>query len=86
MIDLIVLSGNWWSPTLKSAVVTNYARLTDGSFSLQLICEPQFTIQIQATTNLVNWVPLLTTNPPVTTIDFVDTQAATFRQRFYRSR
>ena len=86
MIDLIVLSGNWWSPTLKPAVITKPARLADGSFSCQIICEPQFTLQLQASTNFVNWSPLLTTNPPAGIIDFVDTQASTFPRRFYRGR
>lgn len=37
---------------------------------------------IQASTNLVNWVPLQTNTAPFT---FVDTNAGSFRQRFYRS-
>ena len=86
MLDLIVLSGNWWTPTLKPAVLTNYARLTNGSFFLQLITEPQFTNRLETSTNLVSWSALLTTNPTATTVNFVDTQAAVFPHRFYRSR
>ena len=63
MLGLIVLSGNWWTPTLKPAVLTNYAQLTNGSFSLQLLTEPQFTNRLEASTNLADWSPLLATNP-----------------------
>ena len=86
MIDLIVLSGNWWTPALKPTVLTNFARLTNGSFSLQLIAEPQFTNRIEASTNFANWTSLLTTSPLTTSVSFVDTQAASLPQRFYRSR
>ena len=86
MIDLIVLSGNWWTPALKPAVLTNFARLANGSFSLQLIAEPQFTNRIEASTNFANWTSLLTTSPLTTSVSFVDTQAASLPQRFYRSR
>lgn len=86
MIDLIVLSGNWWTPTLKPAVFTNLTRLTNGNFSLQLIAEPQFTNHLEASTNLATWATLLITNPAGTNFTFVDTQATVLPQRFYRSR
>jgi hypothetical protein len=37
---------------------------------------------VQASTNLINWVPLQTNTAPFT---FVDANAGNFRQRFYRS-
>ena len=86
MIDLLVLSGNWWTPALRPAVFTNLTRLTNGNFSLQLIAEPQFTNRLEASTNLATWTTLLTTNPAARNFTFVDTQAAVLTQRFYRSR
>ena len=86
MMDLIVLSGNWWTPTLRPAVFTNLMRLTNGGFSIQLIAEPQFTNRLEASTNLATWTTLLTTNPAGRNFTFVDTQAAVLTQRFYRSR
>ena len=59
MICLIVMSGNWWTPALKPSVITNHARLPNGNFSLQLVCEPQFTNTIQGSTNLSSWTTLL---------------------------
>jgi len=41
-----------------------------------------FNYAVQASTNLIDWVPLLTNTPPFT---FMDTNAAGFQQRFYRS-
>lgn len=86
LIDLIVLSGNWWTPTLKPTIITNYSRLPDGTVSLQFIAEPQFTNHVQMSTDLVNWATLLTTNPVGTNFNFVDTQAPPHSQRFYRVR
>ena len=37
---------------------------------------------VQASTNLVDWVPIQTNTAPFT---FVDANASKFRQRFYRS-
>jgi len=86
MIDLIVLSGNWWTPALKPTVINNYTRLPDGRFALKFVAESQFTDHVEASTNLIDWTPLLTTNPAGTNFSFVDTQAVALPRRFYRSR
>jgi len=86
LIDLIILSGNWWTPVLKPTVITNAAILPNGNFSLQVVTEPQFTNRLEASTNLVNWTTLLATSPPTAVIGFTDTQAAALSRRFYRSR
>ena len=41
-----------------------------------------FNYAVQASTNMIDWVPLCTNTPPFT---FTDTNAAGFQQRFYRS-
>jgi len=86
MLCLIVASGNWWTPAFKSPSITNHVYLPNGQFSFDLVCEPQFTNRIQATTDLSSWATLLTTNPPasVSNVNFMDFQAAMFEQRFYR--
>ena len=86
LLDLIILSGNWWTPALKPAVLTPPARLADGSFRLQAVVEPQFTNRLEASTNLADWSALLVTNPVAATVTIVDTQAAALDRRFYRSR
>jgi len=86
MIDLIVLSGNWWTPALRPTVISDFSRLPDGQFSLQFIAEPQFTNRVEVSTNLVQWSTLLITNPVNTNFSFVDTQAPAYDRRFYRNR
>ncbi|MDB6108682.1 MAG: hypothetical protein JWR69_432, partial [Pedosphaera sp.] len=63
------------APTLGSLVSSN------GQFSLTLTGVPGFNYTIQASTNLVNWVPLGTNASPFT---LVDTNASSFSRRFYR--
>ena len=40
---------------------------------------------IQASTNLINWIAIATTNTPTGVLDFTDTDAANFDLRFYRA-
>jgi len=86
MIDLIVLTGNWWTPIQRPTAFTNYSQLANGNFLLQVICDPQFTFQLQASTNLFDWVTLLTTNTAGTNFTFIDAEAATNKWRYYRMR
>jgi hypothetical protein len=43
---------------------------------------PGFAYVVQASTNLVDWIPVQTNNAPFT---FVDSQASRINQRFYRT-
>lgn len=85
LLSLLVLAGNWWSPTLKQPRLTNAMFLPDGYFTAQLECEPQFTNRLETSTNLLNWSLLLATNPPASPVTFTDTQAVIFNRRFYRA-
>ena len=85
LLSLLVLSGNWWPPTLKQPRLTNAMLLPEGYFTAQLECEPQFTNHLEASTNLLDWSQLLATNPPATPVIFTDTQAVIFNRRFYRT-
>jgi hypothetical protein len=55
---------------------------TGFSFSANGIAGPSYTIQ--ASTNLVTWTNLATTNPANTPFSFTDTNAGSFKSRFYR--
>jgi len=39
---------------------------------------------VQASTNLVNWQTIFTTNSPVTPFDFADPNTGSYSERFYR--
>ena len=54
----------------------------NGQFALTVSSSSDQECIIQASTNLVNWIPVLTNTPPFT---YTDVNAAQFNQRFYRS-
>ncbi|MGA2281384.1 MAG: Ig-like domain-containing protein [Verrucomicrobiota bacterium] len=54
----------------------------DGQYALIVAGVPGYQYVVQASTDLVNWVPVQTNTAPFT---FVDTNASRFGQRFYRS-
>jgi hypothetical protein len=79
------------SSTCQAATLTVYASAASklapapsvsGQYALTVAGTPGLKYVVQASTNLVNWVPLLTNTAPFT---FVDANAGSFRQRFYRS-
>jgi hypothetical protein len=77
--------------TSRAATLTVYttaaaklapATHASGQYALTVAGVPGYKYVVQASTNLVNWVPIQTNTAPFT---FVDTNAGKFRQRFYRS-
>jgi hypothetical protein len=77
--------------TSRAATLTVYATAAaklapaahaSGQYALTVAGVTGFKYVVQASTNLVNWVPMQTNTAPFT---FVDTNAGKFRQRFYRS-
>jgi uncharacterized repeat protein (TIGR01451 family) len=59
---------------------------TNGSFQLTLTGQAGQTYVIQASTNLVNWVPIATNTLNVTgTYKYIDTNSPSFNQRYYRA-
>jgi hypothetical protein len=77
--------------TSRAATLTVYATAAaklapathaSGQYALTVAGVPGYKYVVQASTNLVNWVPMQTNTAPFT---FVDTNAGKFRQRFYRS-
>jgi hypothetical protein len=70
--------------TVYATAAANLAPATHarGQYALTVAGVPGYKYVVQASTNLVNWVPMQTNTAPFT---FVDTNAGKFRQRFYRS-
>jgi hypothetical protein len=62
--------------------LTSPIKLPNGQFQFHFSGTSGENYIIQGSTNLVNWVPLLTNS--ATALDFVDTNAAGFGRRFYR--
>jgi hypothetical protein len=54
----------------------------DNNFSFTVAGVPGYNYAVQASTNLIDWVSLLTNTSPFT---FTDTNTASFQQQFYRS-
>jgi hypothetical protein len=52
------------------------------NFSFTVAGVPGFNYAVQSSTNLIDWVPLLTNTSPFI---FIDTNSASFQQQFYRS-
>jgi hypothetical protein len=70
--------------TVYATAAANLAPAThaSGQYALTVAGVPGYKYVVQASTNLVNWVPMQTNTAPFT---FVDANAGKFRQRFYRS-
>ncbi len=66
---------------LESAVLSP-ASFANGQFALTVLGDTNVECVVQASTNLVDWVPVLTNTAPFT---FVDSNAAQFSQRYYRT-
>lgn len=61
-----------------------FSRDANGLFHVQWQGSAGQTYRLDASTNLVDWVPLLTTNAPGGLLDFTDPASATLPRRFYR--
>jgi hypothetical protein len=86
-----VMVYNSTGSTTSTATLTVYATAAatlastthvDGQYALIVAGVPGYNYVVQASTDLVNWVPVQTNTAPFT---FVDTNASQFGQRFYRS-
>jgi hypothetical protein len=58
--------------------------LADGKFGMTISGDAGPDYTIQASSNLLNWSSILTTNPPSTPFLYLDTAATNYPQRFYR--
>jgi PA14 domain/Chitobiase/beta-hexosaminidase C-terminal domain len=64
---------------------TSSGTFSNGNFTLQLSGMPGKSYVLQASTNLVNWVPVSTNVPPATIQNLIDPGATNFPTRFYRA-
>jgi hypothetical protein len=58
---------------------------SNGSFSLETAGVVGGTYTIEASSDLINWLPLFTNTAPNGYIDFTDTNASAWNYRFYRA-
>ena len=65
--------------------IQSVARLANGETRLILRTQPGKPFSLQVSTNLVDWVSLLSKIADSTTTSFVDTNATSFTSRFYRA-
>ncbi len=75
------------SPIILTVYPTAAATLAaaahlEGQFGLSVNGVPGYRYEVQASTNLVDWIPLQTNTAP---FQFIDSNAGKFKQRFYRS-
>ena len=71
---------------LNGAVLKSFSPVPPQmSAHLQVVGLPNMHFTIQASTNLVNWVPVLTTNSSTGIYDFVDPASPNMPRRFYRA-
>jgi len=61
------------------------AFISNGGFQLQLSGLSSQNYVLQASTDLVDWISIITNVPTVTPFSLTDTNASNFRQRFYRA-
>ena len=57
----------------------------DGRFHLLVTGQAGINLVLQASTNLLNWISLMTNNAPNGVLDFTDPNAPNFKARFYRA-
>jgi hypothetical protein len=73
--------------TLAAAVPPQrltFASGSQGPITYRFDGDAERGFQLQASTNLVNWEAVLSTNTPTGIIDLMDPEAASYRNRFYR--
>jgi hypothetical protein len=80
-VGSLVVSNTW----VFGDVVDLSISQSNSVYLVTVICRPQKTYLLLATTNLVNWIPVTTNTPSGSRFDFIDTTASSFRQRFFRA-
>jgi hypothetical protein len=79
-------SGGTEMVTIKYAPAASIQKQSNGSFLLQEQGEPGEAFDFQASTNLQTWLDLGSTNADTNgLVQFLDTNATNFAQRFYLS-
>jgi autotransporter-associated beta strand protein len=93
-----LVGSNWWrisysggdgNDVVLSAIdlpqLTAVPALTANQLTMLTVTgESNLSYQVQASTNLTNWITLFTTNSPVLPLNWIDTNTGSFLKRFYR--
>jgi uncharacterized repeat protein (TIGR03803 family) len=72
-------------PSVTFVTTNGNFGFSNNQFVLQLVGSGGSNVVISASTNLQNWIPLVTNPLASGSISFTDTMAASFPQRFYRA-
>ena len=56
----------------------------DGQFLIELLAEPNRSYLLEATTNLIDWLPVVTLSNPTGALRFLEFNARDHPHRFYR--
>src|SRR5439155_23545742 len=67
-----------------SPIFTGFERPSDGRFTLHVVAPAGPAYVIEASTNLFNWLPIVTNLSPANPFNFIDGDAPGYPQRFYR--
>ena len=78
----LAVLGLW--PTAAPFIITP-AGFTNGAFQVELTGPPQLNYVLQASTDLTNWVSLVTNTPAVSPFYLTDPNPATAASQFYRA-
>lgn len=66
-------------------VISDFQRLGNGMFTLRFYGEPEANYVVQASTNLVNWLPLTTNQiSELGYLEYTDASSTNYDRRFYR--
>jgi len=71
-------------PSTGGPAIQSLEPLNNGQVRLLVKAPPGSSLELQASSDLLNWVPLETQTATGDTVSFNDAQAADFQQRFYR--
>ena len=82
LISSSITSSASLTVSANTAATLSRAAYTNGQYSFKVAGTTGYQYIVQASTNLVDWVPLQTNAAPFT---FVDANASQFKQRFYRA-
>jgi len=69
-----------------TTVIKALGRTPQGTQHLQVVGRPDLHLSIQASTNLINWISLITTtNSPTGVFDYFDNDSVNMPLRYYRA-
>jgi hypothetical protein len=71
--------------SLATTTIIKSMSMTPQGQQLQIVGRPNLNFSIQASTNLANWVTLITTNSATGIFDYIDSDSVNLPRRYYRA-